>query len=74
MLFAPFVVLANTVAAKPTVVRESCVSLPIARYFNTTGALDLVLGYLERARSFVKDSCTVASERAVGALTTSVHT
>src|SRR5579863_10094577 len=60
---APFVVLANTVAANPTVVHDSPISLPLARYINATGAAgDLVRRDRERARRFVKQSSILTPE------------
>ena len=51
---APFVVLANAVAANPIVVRDGLISLPFARYVNASGAQDLVRRDQERARRIQK--------------------
>jgi cathepsin E len=50
----PFFVLAITVAAHPAVIRDSLISLPIARHFNGSRTLDLVRTDRERAKSFVE--------------------
>ncbi len=63
---APFVVLANAVAANPIVVRDGLVSLPFARYVNASGARDLVRRDQERARRFHKPGNTLASEMSPG--------
>jgi hypothetical protein len=55
--FALFVFkLANIVAAKPTVVRNSYTLLSIARCVNATGTFGLVLRDQEMARNFVKEA------------------
>jgi hypothetical protein len=55
--FALFVFkLANTIAVKPTVVRNSYTLLSIARCVNAIGTFDLVLRDQERARNFVKEA------------------
>jgi hypothetical protein len=62
----PFFVLASTVAAHPTVVRDSHISLSIARHFNGSRTLDLVRADRERAKSFVEyGDSTFPSESAV---------
>jgi cathepsin E len=60
---APFFALANAIAANPLIVRDSLVSLPLARYINASGAIgDLVRRDRERAKSFMKPSNTLTSE------------
>ena len=51
---APFVMLANAVAANPIVVRDGLISLPIARFVNASGPQDLDRRDQERARGFQK--------------------
>lgn len=50
----PFFVLASTVAAHPAVVRDSPISLPIARHFNGSRTFDLARADRERAKSFAE--------------------
>jgi cathepsin E len=54
----PFVVLANIVVANPTVVRDSPISLQIARQISNLGAIELVKSDQHRARRFVGESRT----------------
>jgi hypothetical protein len=60
-LLTHLVLLANTVAADPIVVRSSSLSLPMMKQMVTTG--DLVQKQQERARRFAKRNSAVASER-----------
>ena len=62
----PFFVLASTVAAHPAVVRDSLISLPIARHFNGSRTLDMVRADRERAKSFMEcNNDTFPSESGV---------
>ncbi len=58
----PFVVLVNVVVANPTVVRDSPISLRMARQIGGIGAAELLARDQSRARNFVRESCTFPSE------------
>jgi len=58
----PFVVLVNVVVANPTVVRDSPISLRIAKQIGAIGATELLARDQSRARNFVRENCTFPSE------------
>ena len=54
----PFVVLVNIVVANPNVVRDSPISLRIAKKIGAMGGTELVARDRRRAQCFVTEGCT----------------